>query len=163
MANRLHEALNNVDMSYQQLIEVANDITRKCTRQVDDIVSRLSNIEEYSLDDIRNGIMELAFASYSFSELKEKSSLKAEVSETLRKSAYAMKYNEAEGTATVRDSTAFIGSEDELLAEQVCTMVSNSLKTKLDEVHRVVDALKSILISRMQEAKLSVGEITEGE
>lgn len=163
MANRLNEALNNVDMTYQQLIEVANDITKRCTRQVDEIVGKLSNIEEYTVDEIRKGIMELAFASYSFSELKEKSSLKAEISETIRKSTYATKYNSADGTVAVRDNTAFLESEDELLAEQVCSMVANSLKTKLDEVHRVVDALKSILISRMQEAKLSIGESTEDE
>jgi hypothetical protein len=41
-------------------------------------------------------------------------------------------------------------------------LVANLLKTKLDQLHRLVDALKSILMSRMQETKfMNIGSTNE--
>ena len=39
------------------------------------------------------------------------------------------------------------------MVELLYELISNLLKTKLDELHRLTDTLKSILMSRMQEAK----------
>jgi hypothetical protein len=54
-----------------------------------------------------------------------------------------------------RENTATIESSAEILAEEIYTLVANMLKTKLDELHRIVSTLQSVLMTRMQEAKLS--------
>jgi hypothetical protein len=59
----------------------------------------------------------------------------------------------------VRENTATIQSGAEILAEEIYTLVANMLKTKLDEIHRVVNTLQTILMTRMQEAKLSTVDI----
>ena len=45
---------------------------------------------------------------------------------------------------------------ENILVEAVHSMVASALKVKLDEMHRVVDALKTVTMSRMSEAKLTI-------
>ena len=52
---------------------------------------------------------------------------------------------------------------EEILAEEIYTLMANTFKVKLDEIHRVVDTLKSVLMSRMQEAKLTTVDGFVGE
>ena len=65
-------------------------------------------------------------------------------------------------TAAVKDKLALIATSGEVVSEALYNLVASLFKTKLDQVHRLVDALKSILVSRMQENKfiqsVSVGE-----
>ena len=71
---------------------------------------------------------------------------------------YAEALLEAEGTAGVKDNKAVLASSEEIVVELLYELISNLLKTKLDELHRLTDTLKSILMSRMQEAKfLNIG------
>ena len=72
---------------------------------------------------------------------------------------YASYFNSSEGTVAVRENTATIQSSAEILAEEIYTLVANMLKTKLDEIHRVVNTLQTILMTRMQEAKLTTVDI----
>jgi len=47
-----------------------------------------------------------------------------------------------------------LAASEEIIVESLYKLVANLLKTKLDALHRLVDALKSVLMSKMQEAKL---------
>lgn len=152
----LDAALANVDMTYSQIVEIANDIVAQCTVESDQLVNRLkANSENLTNEDVRKAMLELALTSYSFSEIKEKSTLKAECAEILRKELYAREFNLADGSVAVRDNTAVLNSSQEVLVEAIYNLVSSILKVKLDELHRIVDALKSIIMSRMSEAKLT--------
>lgn len=162
----LSKALDNVQVTYEQLVGVANDIIAKCVSSSDSIIKDINkNVENLSNDDVRNYMLKLSLLSYSFSDIKEKSALKAECAETLRKEAYAKNFNTQDGSVAVRENQAMINSSEEVLVELIYEMVASTLKTKLDEIHRVVDTLKTIITSRLSEAKLtqniSVGEINE--
>lgn len=151
----LQQALDNTNTVYGQLVEIANDIIESYTTEVDTLINlALNNIENLTNDMIRDLMLKLSLKSYCFSEVKEKSSLKAECAETLRKEAFAKAFNGAEGSVGAKENTAIINTSDEILVESIYTLVSSLFKTKLDEVHRVVDTLKTILMSRMSEAKL---------
>lgn len=102
-------------------------------------------------------MLKLSFMSYTFGDVKEKSALKADCAEALRKEAYARKFNEADGNNAVRDNIALLETSDEIVVNSIHDLVSSLFKTKLDELHRVVATLQSILMSRMQEAKLAQG------
>lgn len=149
-------ALDAVDMTYDELIVIANEILADVIGDLDAIMeSAYNNVEVLSNEAIRQLMLKLSLRSYSFSEIKEKSIFKATLGETLRKEAYARNFNSAEGTVAVRENTAILNTADEILAEEIYTLVSSLFKTKLDETHRVVSSLQSVLMSRMQEAKLS--------
>lgn len=156
MKQNVSVALDKVDTTYEELIVVANSILQEVTGDLDEMMnSAYNDVERLSNEAIRDLMLKLSLRSYSFSEIKEKSIFKATLGETLRKEAYAKNFNEAEGTVAVRENSAILNTADEIIAEEIYTLVSSLFKTKLDEVHRIVAALQSVLMSRMQEAKLS--------
>lgn len=156
MKGNLKQALDNLDMMYEQLVAIANDIIDSYTKDIDKVIEETTNnVERLSNDDLRNLMLKLSLMSFTFSEIKEKSALKAECAEALRKEAYAVKFNEVDGNNAVKDSTALIETSDEIVVNAVHDLVSSLFKTKLDELHRIVATLQSILMSRMQEAKLT--------
>lgn len=156
MKQEVTKALANIDIAYEDLIDVSNDIAKDAIGDLDEIMeSAYRDIELLGNDAIRQLMLKLSLRSYSFSGIKEKSAFKATLGETLRKEAYANNFNGAEGAVAVRENTAILNTSNEILAEEIYTLVANIFKVKLDEVHRVVATLQSVLISRMQEAKLS--------
>ena len=104
-------------------------------------------------------MLKLSLKSYTFSEIKEKATFKSVLAETIRKEEYAQNFNKTEGTVAVRENTATIDTGAEILSEEIYTLVANMLKTKLDEIHRVVNTLQTVLMTRMQEAKLTSVDI----
>ena len=157
MANELKNALEQVDLVYNDLVEIADGIIKRCTSEADSIVGVIKkNVNNLSNDAIREATLRLSTASYSFSEIKEKSALKAMCAEILRKELFAKEFNKAEGPVAVKDNIATINVSENILVEAVHSMVASALKVKLDEMHRVVDALKTVTMSRMSEAKLTI-------
>lgn len=156
MNQNVSKALDNIDITYDELIDIANDICSDVTGDLTEMIqSAYNNIENLTNDSIRQLLLKLSLRSYSFAEIKEKSLFKATLGETLRKEAYAKSFNSTEGTVAVRENTSIINTSSEIIAEELYTLVANMFKTRVDEIHRVVDSLKSVLMSRMQEAKLS--------
>lgn len=156
MKNGVSAALDAVDMTYDELIPIANDILQEVAGDLDEMMaSAYQDVEVLNNEAIRQLMLRLSLRSYSFSEIKEKSAFKATLAETLRKEAYAKNFNAADGTVAVRENTATLNSSCEILAEEIYTVAADLFKTKLDEVHRVVNTLQSVLMSRMSEAKLS--------
>lgn len=160
MKKNVNEALDNIDAVYDELIIIANDIVDNSLKDIDVVVNGIyENIENLSNEDLRGFIMKVSLKSYSFSGIKEKSAFKSELSETLRKEAHALAFGSAEGTATAKENQAVLNTSSEILAEEIYDLVANMFKVKLDELHRLVDAAKTVLMSRMAEAKLTQNEV----
>lgn len=156
----LDNALDNIEMTYNEIISIANDMLSPMFTAINALVEEINfKINAFTVEEIRNFIMRLQLRAYEISETKEKSSLKAELAEAVRKEKYAMIFNEAQGTAGTKDNTALLAASEEIIVEALYKLVANLLKTKLDQLHRLVSALSSILISKMQEAKLSMSGI----
>ena len=156
MKRDLQNALDNVEMTYSELVQIANDMTRDVFEEVDSIVNSIEENKLYTMpaDTIREYILRLSLKSYRLSEIKEKSSLKQECAETLRKEKYAVSFNGIEGTVAFKENSALVSISEEVLVEAIYSLVASLFKTKLDEIHRFLDSLKSILISQLQEAKI---------
>ena len=156
MANNLNQAMDKVEVTYQEVIDIANDVLTEITGDIDTLLDGVyNNVESMSNDAIRDLLLRLSLRSYSFSAIKDKSAFKATLAETIRKEAYATKFNGAEGTVAVRENTALLGTAEETVVEHIYELTASLFKTKLDEVHRVVDTLKTVLMSRLTEAKLT--------
>ena len=151
---KLEQALNNVEMTYGDLVGIANDMLNPLFQPINEIISSVNaTINALSVDQIRDYILRLQLKAFEISEIKEKAALKAELAEILHKEHYAISFNGVDGTATARDKLATLATSSEAVAEALFNLISSLLKTKLDALHRLVDALKSILMSRMQETK----------
>lgn len=156
----LNEALDKVEMAYGDVVSIANDMLAPLFGPINKLVEEINGrINTFTVEEIRNYMMRLQLRAYEISETKEKSSLKADLAQSLRKEKYALTFNEAQGTAGTKDNTALLAASEEIIVESLYSLVANLLKTKLDALYRLVDALKSVLMSKMQEAKLSANAL----
>ena len=163
MTNKLNDALANVECTYSNLIEIANTMLNPIICPANEIINSLSkSIHNISIEQLRDYILQIQLKSFELSEIKEKSTLKADIAAALQKEQFAIQFNSVEGAAAVKDKIATVNTSDETVVTAVYNLAANLLKTKLDELHRMVDSLKSILMSRMQEAKfMQIGSTNE--
>lgn len=154
-SEKLNSALQSVETNYHELVEIANDTLNSILGPLDSLVSEVSdNLNSLSVDMIRDYIMRIQTQAYKLSEIKEKSAMKAELASALQKEKYAKSFSLSGGSsATARSNDATIEAMPEVAASTLYDLMANMLKTKLDGAYRMVDSLKSVLMSRMQEIK----------
>lgn len=151
---KLEQSLNNVETSYSELVAIATNFLHPTIAPIDELVNQINyKINALSVDQLREYLLMLQLKAYGIAEIKEKAALKAELAEILQKEHFAISFNGADGSAAVKDKLATIATSSEIVAEALYNLIASLLKTKLDAIHRLVDVLKSILMSRMQEQK----------
>ena len=162
MAKDLNKALETVEMTYAQIKEIADSMLAGPFEEPNRIIEMIQyNVESMSIDMLRDYILRLQLAVYSLSELRDRSGIKASCAEAIRKEAYAASYIGQEGTAGVKDSNTTLAISENIVAQCLYDLVASLTKTKVDQLHRMIDSLKSILMSRMQEAKLSATSMAD--
>lgn len=156
MAKDLNKALEAVEMTYSQIKEIADSMLVGPFEEPNRIVEFIQcNVESMSIDMLRDSILKLQLAVYSLSELRDRSGVKAICAEAIKKEAYASSYVLQEGTAGVKDSNTTLAISENIVAQCLYDLVASLVKTKVDQIQRMIDSLKTILMSRMQELKLS--------
>ncbi len=154
MNDRLQDALEKVETTYGELVEIANSIINPIIKNANEIVDNINaHVNTLTIEQIRDNILALQLAAYQLAEIKEKSAMKAEISEALQKERFAISFNSLEGSAAVKDKLALVENAPEIATSALYNLIASLLKTKLDSLYRMVDSLKSILMSRMQESK----------
>ena len=162
MAKDLNNALEAVEMTYSQIKEIADTMLAGPFEEPNRIVEFIQfNVESMSIDMLRDSILKLQLAVYSLSELRDRSGVKAACAEAIRKEAYAAAYIVQEGTAGVKDSNTTLAISENIVAQCLYDLVASLVKTKVDMCLRLIDSLKSILMSRMQEAKISATSMAD--
>lgn len=156
MRKELEQALNNVEMTYGEITEIANDLVDTYTKDINPIINYIGdNVERLNNDEIRTLMLKLSVKAYSFGDVKERSIIKAECAEMLKKEMFARSFNETEGSVATKDNTALIKSSNEIVTQCIYDLVASLFKVKLEELRRLIDSLKTILMSRLSEMKIS--------
>lgn len=156
MEKKLELALDKVEMTYSQINQIADELIAQYISDINNLInSATQKPENLTNDDLRSLMLRLSLKAYSFCEIKEKSVIKAECAEMLRKEAYAKSFVSQEGSVALKDSNALISTSEEVVVEAVYDLVASLFKVKLEEIRRLIDTLKTILMSRLSEAKLS--------
>lgn len=154
MTTKLNEALQNVETTYGELVQIANDMLDPILSSVNDVIAEVNNhVNNLTIDQLRDFILRIQLKAFEISEIKEKSALKADLASALQKEAFAVNFNGLDGSAAVKEKLALVATSEEIVTEALYNLVANLLKSKLDQLHRMVDSLKSILMSRMSEVK----------
>lgn len=154
MTEKLNIALEKVEINYTELVQIANDILNPMIQPINSLVADLStNANKLTIDQIRDFILRIQLKAFEISEMKEKSALKADLAVALEKEAFAVSFNGQSGSAAVKEKLALVDTAPEVVTEALYNLIANLLKSKVDQLHRLVDSLKSILMSRMQENK----------
>lgn len=156
MSKDLNKALQEVEMTYGQIKQIAEDMLAETFFPLNQVVDEIQmNIQNLSIDSLRHYMLQLQLNTFQLSELRDKSAVKAQCAEAIKKEAYATSFLSQEGTAGQKDSNATIAISENIVVECLYELVANLVKTKVDQSLRLIDTLKSILMSRMAEAKIS--------
>ena len=156
----LTQAMDAVEATYSQISEIADNMLCEIIGPINKIIDEIrENAAGLSAPSIRDYMVRLQLRSYEISDIKEKSSLKADCAKAIREEKYASTFNSSEGTSGVRDNTAILASSEEIVVQALYNEIASQLKTKLDEIHRLIATLQSVLMSIMQEAKLAMNGI----
>lgn len=156
MKESLQLALNNIEDTYDSVREIADDLLQTYIADVNRLVEYIgNNLENMTNDDVRLYVGKLSVKGFYLADVTEKAAIKAEIAESLKKEKYAEAFNQAEGSVAARENTSTLKISNEVVSEVIYDLVANTLKRKQDEIHRMVDSLKTILISRQGEAKLT--------
>ena len=153
-------ALDAVDMTYSELIDIVDDTRKSVMEDCDLLIEDVSNnIQDMSNDKIRDILMRLSLKSYYLASIKDKSAFKANLAETIRKEAYAKAFGNAVGTVAQKDGQALLDTSSQAVAEKIHDLMADLFKSSTDEIHRTIDVLKTVLMSRLSEAKLVSNDI----
>ena len=159
MTKELSQAIDAVEITYSEIIDIANESVKELTGDLDDMLENVYHgIENLTNDGIREIMLRLSLRSFSFSAIKDKAGFKAILAESLRKEAYAKQFSTLDGSVAAKDSKATLNISEQIIVEHIYNLTASLFKTKLDETHRVVDTLKTVLMSRLSEAKLTTIE-----
>ena len=151
----IKEAKKEVNDMFSDLSPLVQEIVDKYSKDLDKHISKISTAITLTNDEIRSLMLEISIECYMFGMSKDASMLKQECAETLLKEAQAKSYNSTDGTQVIRSNQALIDTMDRQVVNMLYSAVANLCKTKIDEGHRIVNTLNSILISRNAEAKLA--------
>lgn len=153
-------ALDAVDMTYSELIDIVDDTRKSVMEDCDLLIEDVSNnIQDMSNDKIRDTLMRLSLKSYYLASIKDKSAFKANLAETIRKEAYAKAFGNAVGTVAQKDGQALLDTSSQAVAEKIHDLMADLFKSSTDEIHRTIDVLKTVLMSRLSEAKLVSNDV----
>ena len=156
----IQAALDAVDMTYSELIDIVDDTRRSIMEDCDVIIEDVSNnIQDMSNDRIRDTLMRLSLKSYYLASIKDKSAFKANLAETIRKEAYARAFGNAVGTVAQKDGQALLDTSSQAVAEKIHDLMADLFKSSTDEIHRTIYFLKTVLMSRLSEAKLVSNDV----
>lgn len=162
MSTDIEKAKKKVKETYSALKPMVKEIVEKHSNYIDSIVNKIhDNFTTLTNKEIQDYMLQLQVEAYYFSERKDMALLMQECSIVTSKEAQASSFNSTVGTQTVRSNQAIIDSISEQVVTMLYNAVANSMKSKLDEVHRLINVLGSVLISRNAENKLKGAAVDE--
>lgn len=154
----IENAKREVNDLFKDISPMVLEITDRYSKELDSLINKIADAKTLTNDELRDYILRLSIESYMFGMSKEASILKQECAETLMKEKVAQEFNLSSGSVAVRNNISTINTTDKQVVNLLYGAVANMMKTKLDEAHRLINALNSILISRNAEAKLAVSK-----
>lgn len=160
----IEEALDIVEATYAEITAIGDEMMAEHYKNANKILNIIDDdLENLSTKDIKNYMIKLGLASARLAAVKDKALSKFACAELIKKHEYSQALLVQEGTTNVKEAKASAVVAKEQVASLLYEYVAVSLKSKVDEIHRMVDILKSVLISNAQEAKMSWNTIDASE
>lgn len=161
----LNETMRAVDETTKMLWGLAEELVKKYTAKIYDIINPIkdADVEQMTTGMLRQQLHKLSMVAFDLAELRDKTSWNADIAEIIRDEAYAIAYNTSDGPVAQRTNNATIAISKDTAISSLKKMVSSRLKSSLDETHRLIDSLKSQLISRASDQKLVRVDPVTGE
>lgn len=154
----IDDSLKEVNDVYKQLIPMVDDVVSKNTKEVDAIFKNIKkDLTNLTNKELQDYMLQLTVEAYYLTSIKDSSTLKQECALTLLKTGQANIFNGTAGTQNARNNQAIVDTLDKQVVNVLYNAITNRFKSKLDEIHRMINVLSNVLISKNAEAKLRGG------
>lgn len=161
--DKVNESKHEVKEIFNSLKPIVKETVDRNTKEIDTIIDKIKkNLTTLTNKELQDYMLQLSIELYYFSERKDMSLLMQECAIAVSKVAQADIFNSTAGTQAVRSNQSVIESMDKQVVVMIQSAVANSMKSKLDEAHRIVNILSNVLISKNAENKLK-GVREDGE
>lgn len=151
----IKEANNQLTDVYNQLKPIITSVVEKNAKPIDDLIKKIKKeLTVLTNKELEQYMLQLSIETYYFATVKDSAILKQECANALLKEGQANVFNSTLGTQAVRSNQAVMDTLDKQTVNILYNAVSNNMRSKLDEAHRIVNVLSSVLISKNAEAKL---------
>lgn len=155
MTINIDNASNDVNSVYKQIQPIVDSVVDKNAKSIDLIIEKIKrNLTDLTNKELRDLMLQLSIELYYFAHIKDMSILKQECAQTLLKEGIANVFNSSDGTQVIRSNQATIETLDKQTVSILYNAVSNNMKSKVDEAHRIINVLSNVLISKNAENKL---------
>lgn len=145
-----------VNELYKQLKEAAIESVTGMTAPLDGMIKQLeSGVSTMSNSELWDMQMRLGVETYKLGIAKEQSSLKSTCSDAFYKLSLAQSFCSIDGAQETKKQKSIADNVKSQAVAMLYSTASSILKTKMDEAHRIVNIIQSILISRASDAKNS--------
>lgn len=146
----------NINNVYNNIGKIAKEVSAQHTKEIDKIIKLINDdIDNLSDEKLRLYMLKLSCEAYYLGDRQEHSNIKADIAQALNKEAFAKEFLNASGTQQAKNQEAQNNTVTEQTLQVLYKGIYNLMKTKLDETHRMVNTINSILISRSAAAKLA--------
>lgn len=143
-----------VDELYKQLKDGAIESVNAMTATLDGMIKQLdSGVSTMSNSELWDMQMKLGVETYKLGIAKEQSALKSTCSDAFYKLSLAQSFCSIDGAQETKKQKSIADNIKTQAIAMLYTSASSILKMKMDEAHRIVNIIQSILISRASDAK----------
>lgn len=148
------------------LNDIISDITEDSTRGIDDLIHRikgkLRNIAIVPTEILEECVLELSIEVYYTSQILEEMGLRYDVSKALYKEVFDAHYNDIDGT--INDKTAYSQSKSikQDIEKSINERAYKKIKNKIDIATELIAVIKKVISRRISEFELSRVKISEG-
>ena len=140
---------------YKQLQPIVDGVVSKNAKDIDNLIKKIkTNLTTLTNKELQEFMLQLSVETYYFATIKDSAILKQECATALLNEGIANVFNSTAGTQMVRTNQATMDNLDKQTVKILYNAVANNMKSKLDEAHRMINVLSSVLISKNAEAKL---------
>lgn len=162
------ETINNKveELSYK-LKGIGDRYVLDATHALDMIMETISlqlkegqNIDD---TDLQGFILDLANNLYFASDMQEQLGIKEDVAKMIRQELYNQTKKETAGTVAEKEAAALLDSKYEETVQLVYARAYKRVKVKVEAGYEMLNALKKIMNTRLEELKLSQSKYIGGQ
>lgn len=141
------------------LNDIVSDIMEDSTRGIDDVIyrinRRLRNISTVPTEILEECVLELSICVYYTSQTLEEMGIRYDVSKALYKEVFDSHYNDIDGT--INDKTAYSQSKSikQDIEKSINERAYRRIKNKIDIATELIAVIKKVISRRISEFELS--------
>ena len=155
MSRTFKEANQVTNEMYKQLSQIGKDLVSKTSEELDKTIKQLeNNIENIQDSDLKKYLLKLSVQIYALGDKVEHADFKRDCANAILKETIATEFNSASGAVAAKQNTALLNTSQEMAVNLLYNLVADNLKTKLQLAQKVLDSIKSVMISRNAEQKI---------